>query len=167
MYLIFVASLNENQKLANSIKESLDSQNIESKVINLVDLQLPMYDSYKEEHQGIPPKALSLIESMKESNSYIFVSPEYNFSIPPVLVNTIAWISRAGDDFRELFKQKTIQLATHSGSNGKDLCNAMRVQFTRLGSVVMPREIITSYTSPLNQESLQKSLEEFVEFSKD
>ena len=34
MTLIFVASLNENMKLANTIKSKLDKQNIESKIIN-------------------------------------------------------------------------------------------------------------------------------------
>ena len=161
MTLIFVASLNENMKLANTIKSKLDKQNIESKIINLVDLNLPMYDTFKEQNDGIPQTALDLAKQMEEATAYIFVSPEYNFGVPPVLVNTIAWISRIGDNFRKLFTLKKIQLATHSGSNGQDLLNALRSQFTRLGAIVMPREILTTYEKKCKEDSLERILEQF------
>lgn len=166
MTLIFVASLNENMKLANILKEQLNSLGKQSEIINLVDLNLPMYDSYKEEHDGIPAKVNELIEKMKKADGYVFVSPEYNYSLPPVLVNTVAWVSRVGDDFRELFTLKTIQLATHSGGGGTDVMNAMRAQFTKLGSVVMPREIITTYQTPLRTDSSERILKQFVDFTK-
>lgn len=167
MTLIFVASLNENMKLANTIKSKLDKQNIESKIINLVDLNLPMYDTFKEQNDGIPQTALDLAKQMEEATAYIFISPEYNFGVPPVLVNTIAWISRIGDNFRKLFTMKKIQLATHSGSNGQDLLNSLRSQFTRLGAVVMPREIITTYEKKCNEDSLERILQQYINFIKE
>lgn len=161
MILIFVASLNENVNLANMIKDKLDNKRINSKIINLVELNLPMYDTFKEQHDGIPQVALDLAKEMGGASGYIFVSPEYNYGVPPVLVNTIAWISRIGDNFRALFTLKKIQLATHSGSNGQDLLNALRSQFTRLGAVVMPREIITTYEKKCNIDSLERILSQF------
>jgi NAD(P)H-dependent FMN reductase len=167
MYLIFVASLNENMKLAKILQKQLESENKSSLLINLVDLELPMYDSFKEENDGIPKKVLELIEKMKDAKGYIFVSPEYNYSLPPVLVNTIAWISRVGDDFREVFTLKPIQLATHSGGGGSDVMNAMRNQFTKLGSLVLPREIITTYQNPLRADSSLRILKQFTQVAKD
>ena len=161
MTLIFVSSLNENMNLANTIKSKLDKQNIESRIINLVDLNLPMYDTFKEQNDGIPQIALDLAKQMEEATAYIFVSPEYNFGVPPVLVNAIAWISRIGDNFRKLFTLKKIQLATHSGSNGQDLLNALRSQFTRLGAIVMPREILATYEKKCKEDSLERILEQF------
>ena len=155
MYLIFVSSLNENMKLANSIKLQMEESNQEIVLINLVDLELPMYDSRKEDRD-------ELVELMKKSNGYIFVAPEYNYSLPPVLANFVAWVSRSGKDFREVFQMKKIQLATHSGSGGNDLMNAMRIQFTRLGAIVMPREIITNFHKPLKVESSKKILKQFI-----
>lgn len=67
----------------------------------------------------------------------------------------IAWISRIGDNFRALFALKKIQLATHSGSNGVDFLNTFRNQLTRLGAIVMPRDIVTSYTVTMGNESLE------------
>ena len=161
MVLIFVASLNENVTLANMIKDKLENKNVNSKIINLVDLNLPMYDTFKEQNDGIPTVALDLAKEMENATAYIFVSPEYNYGVPPVLVNMIAWISRIGDNFRALFTLKKIQLATHSGSNGQDLLNALRSQFTRLGAVVMPREIITTYEKKCNEDSLERILSQF------
>lgn len=164
MYLIFVASLNMNMKLAKALHKQLEELGEQSEIINLVELNLPMYDSLKEERDGIPTQIELLVKKMKEAKGYVFVSPEYNYSLPPVLVNIIAWVSRVGDDFRELFSLKLIQLATHSGGGGSDVTNAMRSQFTKLGSLVMPREIITTYQIPLNEESSFKILKQFVTF---
>lgn len=161
MVLIFVASLNENVTLANMIKDKLENKNVNSKIINLVDLNLPMYDTFKEQNDGIPTVALDLAKEMENATAYIFVSPEYNYGVPPVLVNMIAWISRIGDNFRALFTLKKIQLATHSGSNGQDLLNALRSQFTRLGAIVMPREIIATYEKKCKVDSLERILSQF------
>lgn len=162
MYLIFVSSLNENMKLANRLKDQMEESNQVIELINLVDLELPMYDSRKEDLDGIPTKIGELVEVMKKANGYIFVAPEYNYSLPPVLGNFVAWVSRCGEDFREVFQMKKIQLATHSGSGGDDLMNAMRIQFTRLGAMVMPREIITNFQKPLKIESSKKILKQFI-----
>lgn len=164
MFLIFVASLNENMKLARKVQTQLSEQGKESEIINLVELNLPMYDSYKEQNDGIPNTIDSLIKKMQESEGYVFISPEYNFSLPPVLVNFIAWISRVGDDFRELFSMKKVQLATHSGSFGSNVTSCMRSQFTKLGAVVMPREIIITYQNALNEESSKRILSTFASF---
>ena len=165
MYIIFVASLNENMKLAKKVEEQLKQEGKTSEIINLVELNLPMYDSLKEEKDGIPKGILELISTMQEAKAYIFVSPEYNFSLPPVLVNFIAWVSRADEDFRKVFTLKAIQLAVHAGGGGTDVSAAMRNQFTRLGALVMPREIIATYQKPIEDGSLKRILEQFIHLS--
>ncbi len=161
MIMILVSSLNENVKLAKRIEKELNSKNYETKIVNLVELDLPMYDTNKEQNDGIPQKALDLAKEMEDAQGYVFVTPEYNFSAPPVLLNTIAWISRIGDNFRALFALKMIQLATHSGSNGVDFLNTFRNQLTKLGAIVMPRDIVTSYTVTMGNESLERILDQY------
>lgn len=167
MVLIFVASLNENMKLAKELQTQLNKENEISEIINLVELELPMYDTDKEQKDGIPQKIIELSQKMNEAKGFMFISPEYNYSLPPVLVNMIAWISRLGDDFRALFSLKKIQLATHSGSGGQDVLNAMRNQLTRLNAIVMPREILTTYEKTLRVESSQKIIRQFVQMIKE
>jgi chromate reductase, NAD(P)H dehydrogenase (quinone) len=165
MYLILVASLNENLKLANRILEKLEKNNKEAELINLVKLNLPMYDSDKELNEGIPDVAKKLGEKMQKAQGFIIVSPEYNYSIPPVLSNAIAWTSRISEDFRQYFSEKMVLLATHSGVNGYDVISSLRTQFSRLGAFVMPREIITTYTKEIKEESLDKILAQFIKFA--
>ena len=165
MHTILVSSLNENMKLAKLLQEQLTSIHIESNIINLVELGLPLYDSNKEERDGIPTQIESLMNEMSESPGYLVIAPEYNGSIPPVLSNAIAWISRTGDDFRRLFNEKVILLATHSGSGGTGVTQAMRAQFMKLGAIILSREIITTYGIGLKKESSLRILQQFVKFS--
>ncbi|KHG33197.1 MAG: NADPH-dependent oxidoreductase [Epsilonproteobacteria bacterium] len=165
MYTILVASLNENMNLARKIRQTLEAMHLKSEIINVVDLNVTMYDTDKEAAHGIPSAVLTLSETMKKATGYIIVAPEYNYSIPPVLTNIIAWLSRSGESFRELFALKYVQLATHSGSGGNDVCNAMRTQFSKLGAIVAPREIIATYDTPIEEESLGRILSQFVGIS--
>jgi len=162
MYVIFVSSLNENVKLAKRLQNQLKEFNKESEIINVVTLNLPMYDTHKEEHEGIPHEAKKLNEKMKSSDGFIMVAPEYNFSVPPVLANMIVWVSRVDEDFREPFKGKLVQLATHSGGGGNDLMDVMRMQLTKLGSIVMPNEIITTYQKEYMEQSVKDIIKEFI-----
>ena len=165
MYLIFVASLNENMKLAHTIEKSLETMGLKSTIINLVDLNITLYDSSKEANEGIPSKITELAEQMKNASGYIMVTPEYNYSIPPTLTNVIAWLSRSGESFRALFTLKYVQLATHSGVGGNDVCNAMRTQFSKLGAIVAPREILATYDKKVEEGSLKRILTQFVAIS--
>lgn len=165
MYLIFVSSLNMNMQMALTLQKQLESLGKKSEIINLVELEFPMYDSFKEENDGIPQITYELVEKMKKADGYIVVSPEYNYSIPPVLTNVIAWISRIGDDFRAVFNEKVILLATFSGGNGNEVLNAMRTQFTKLGSIVVSREILATYQQALDEQSSLKSIKQFIKFA--
>jgi NAD(P)H-dependent FMN reductase len=165
MYLLLVASLNENMKLARRIEKSLEILGVKTQTINLVDLNITLYDSSKEVNDGIPSKILELSNTMKNASGYIVVSPEYNYSIPPSLTNVIAWLSRSGENFRELFALKYVQLATHSGVGGNDVCNAMRSQFSKLGAIVAPREIVSTPQKEVEEGSLQRILSQFLSIS--
>jgi len=161
-YLIIVASVNENMKLAIKIQNKLKDMNKSSSILDVVKEDIEMYTSVNEQINGIPKKINNIVESMKKVKGYIIISPEYNYSIAPTLTNLIAWVSRVGDDFRELFNEKIILLGTFSGGGGTDALNAKRTQFTSLGSLVIPREILVNYKKPLNEDSLEKTLKQFI-----
>jgi len=164
-YIIIVASINENMKLAHTIKKELDLLNKNSDIIDIIKLDLPMYSSQHEIEKGIPDAIKSIVTTMSHAKAYIVVAPEYNYSIPPSLTNLVAWVSRIGDDFRALFNERPILIATFSGGGGDDVLNAMRVQFTKLGSLVIPRQVLVNYKSILRKESLVKTLHQLIKFS--
>lgn len=63
-------------------------------VVDLADHRMPLYDGDLEEAEGLPAGAVSLRDVVKQHDALLFVSPEYNSSIPAVLKNTIDWLSR-------------------------------------------------------------------------
>ena len=47
--------------------------------------------------QGFPPPVETLRQQIKAADALLFVTPEYNYSIPGVLKNAIDWASRPPD----------------------------------------------------------------------
>ena len=54
---------------------------------------------FSEDHERNPPeKVVELKRRIRESDAILFVTPEYNYSIPGVLKNAIDWASRPYGD---------------------------------------------------------------------
>jgi len=162
---ILVASATNNRKLGDKLQELATSLNIETTVINLVDLDLPLYSTVEEERNGIPDTAKDLAEQILSLKAFIIVAPEYNGVMPPVLNNAMAWTSRSTDSWRDAFNDKIVGLATHSGGGGAKGLQAMRIMYQHLGANILAREILTTYEKPLNEESAKKMIEQLVKLS--
>lgn len=150
---ILVASANNNKKLAKKLQELATSENIETEIIDLVELNLPLYSTVEEQKNGIPDIAKELASKILALNAFIIVAPEYNGVMPPVLNNAMAWTSRSTESWRDAFNDKIVGLATHSGGGGQKGLQAMRIQFQHLGANILAREILTTYEKPLNEEA--------------
>lgn len=150
---ILVASSGNNQKLAQKLEEIAKEQNVETEIINLVDLKLPLYNTIEEEENGIPASARFLAQKILDLKAFIIVAPEYNGVMPAVLNNAMAWTSRSTENWRDAFNEKVVGLATHSGGGGTKVLQAMRIQFQHLGANILAREILTSYEKALNEDS--------------
>jgi chromate reductase, NAD(P)H dehydrogenase (quinone) len=88
----FVGSLSStsiNRELATALIR-LAPEDLEFSEIPIRDLPLysPDYDA------NYPPEALALKEAIHQSDAVLFVTPEYNRSIPGALKNAIDWASR-------------------------------------------------------------------------
>jgi NAD(P)H-dependent FMN reductase len=163
---ILVSSAGNNRKLGDKLQELANELNVETTVINLVDLDLPLYSTVEEEKNGIPDVAKDLAEKILSLNAFIIVAPEYNGVMPPVLNNAMAWTSRSTDSWRDAFNEKIIGLATHSGGGGEKGLQAMRIMYQHLGANIIARELLTTYQKPLNEDSAKKVIEQLVKLSK-
>ena len=152
MVLICAATSGNNLKLANKLSQIATSLEIENTVIDLAELDLPLY-SPQAEAKGVPEKIMQLSEQMLEAKGFVFCAPEYNGSIPPVLTNTIAWLSVSSSNFRLLFNYKPVVIGTHSGGAGQKVLVAMRLQFSHLGCNVLGREVATNRNKAFNPKS--------------
>lgn len=148
---ILVASSNNNLKLAQKFEELANELNIQTQLINLVDLHLPLYSTVEEEKNGLPQGAKDLAQDILALDAFIVVAPEYNGVMPPVLNNAMAWTSRSTESWRDAFNEKIIGLATHSGGGGAKGLQAMRMQFQHLGANILAREILTTYGKELDE----------------
>jgi len=56
--------------------------------------EFPLYNADVQNSSGFPEPVQKLAEAVRAADGVIFVSPEYNFSIPGGLKNAIDWVSR-------------------------------------------------------------------------
>lgn len=162
---ILVASAGNNRKLGSRLQELASEQNVETEVINLVDLDLPLYSTVEEERNGIPDTAKDLAEEILALKAFIIVAPEYNGVMPPVLNNAMAWTSRSTDSWRDAFNEKIVGLATHSGGGGEKGLQAMRIMYQHLGANILARELLTTYEKPLSEKSAKIMIDQLVKLS--
>jgi chromate reductase len=88
----FVGSLAKasiNRKLAVALKRLAPAE-LELREIPIGDLPLYSYDFDKD----FPPSAKALKDALSSVDAVLFVTPEYNRSIPGALKNAIDWASR-------------------------------------------------------------------------
>ena len=162
---ILVASSNNNLKLGQKLVELASQDNVETELINLVDLNLPLYNTIEEEKNGIPENAKELAQKILSLKAFIIVAPEYNGVMPAVLNNAMSWTSRATENWRDAFNEKVVGLATHSGGGGTKVLQAMRIQFQHLGANILARELLTSYEKALNEESAKNMISQLDKIS--
>ena len=88
-----------NRKLAAVITGKLrDAPDVDVLALDLADYPLPLYNGDDEARAGVPAPALALHELFRTSHGVFIASPEYNAGLTPLLVNTLAWVSRVSTD---------------------------------------------------------------------
>ncbi len=84
-----------NTSIARLIRVYLESKNITTRFIEPAELQIPLYNSDISLDQ-FSAGIITLKQSVEEADIIIFVTPEYNHSVPGVLKNAIDWLSAGG-----------------------------------------------------------------------
>src|ERR1039458_8859164 len=65
----------------------------------------PLYNADVQDASGFPGPAEDLAAAIRDADGVLFVSPEYNWSMPGVLKNAIDWVSRMKE---QPFKEKPV-----------------------------------------------------------
>ena len=152
---IILASQGHNRALAEQVLNELKTHAVHANIIDLVDLDLPLYSSKAQDDIGWPPQLKAVFEACQSSHGFVVVAPEYNGGIPPALTNAIAWLSVMGKEWREAFNAKVAGIATFSGGGGMQLIIALRNQLAYLGLTVIGRAIQTTHQKPLKDDTLK------------
>ncbi len=164
-YLIVASSSGKNLELAQKIKEHTSQSDHSFEVIDLESLNLPLYTPKEDRENGVPDRAVELTKKFQSADGFVFLAPEYNGSTPPLFNNTIAWVSRSLEDWREAFNEKPAVVGTHSGGGGHQVLLHMQEQLSFIGCNIIGRKILTSYAKELNLDSLTSVLNQLYKFS--
>ena len=123
--LVFAGSTRQqsfNRRLAHEAAAMARAAGSEATLLELADLDIPMYNADLEAH-GTPPDVLRLKALLHAHPAWIICSPEYNGSYTALLKNTLDWASSpvAGDavwsDGTLPFRGKVVGML--SASNGR------------------------------------------------
>lgn len=107
-------------KVAGAAAQALALQGAEVTRIDLGDYALPIMDEDLEREHGIPENAMRLGRLLASHGGLLIASPEYNASIPPLLKNTLDWLSRIrrdGNTVLKPFENKVAALCSSSDGN--------------------------------------------------
>ena len=99
--LVFAGSLRSGAfsgRTADVAQKELAMQGAEVTRISLADYPLPIMDEDLEKEKGVPDNAVKLGRLIAAHDGLLIATPEYNGSIPPLLKNTIDWVSRVRKD---------------------------------------------------------------------
>ena len=156
--LVISASNGENLKLAQRFVETAGTMGQSANLLDLTTIDLPLFTP-RAQTQGTPEAIAPLEAQLMASPRWVICAPEYNGSIPPCLTNAIAWLSVQSNDFRALFNGRPIVIATFSGGGGMELLLSLRIQLTHLGAEVVGRQLLSNFSKPAKDESIQDLLQ--------
>ena len=165
--LVITASNGENLKLAERFVNAGKNLNYSSELLDLTESKndLPIFNPRHSLNDQAPENLKSINTQMESHSHWIICAPEYNGSIPPILTNAIAWLSVQGIDFRSLFNERPIAIASFSGGGGMELLLSMRIQLTHLGALVLGRQLASNKSKIAQDESINAILKQLLQLN--
>ena len=116
---------------------------------------LPLYNADTQEASGFPGPAEDLATAIRAADGVLFVSPEYNWSMPGGLKNAIDWISRMKE---QPFKGKpvAIQSCSQGPLGGARMQYHWRMSMTFLKAFIFgtPEVFVGNSASKFDKETL-------------
>lgn len=85
-------------KVADCAQKELAVQGADVTRISLDDYPLPIMNEDLEAEKGIPENAIKLARQFAAHDAVLICTPEYNGGMPPLVKNTLDWISRVRKD---------------------------------------------------------------------
>ena len=139
-----------NVKLAAAAAYEFAQAGIEATRISLADFPLPIYDADLQAKSGIPKHAINLKRMMGIHHGILFVTPEYNASVPALLKNAIDWVTRVQDPHEsrgQVFRERPFAMASASQSRlgGTRALAALRLILTACHATVIPSQFALSF----------------------
>jgi NAD(P)H-dependent FMN reductase len=139
-----------NAKLAAVAAHRLAQAGTDVTKISLGDFPLPIYDGDLQTKSGVPKNAIDLKRLIGTHHGVLIVTPEYNASVPPLVKNTIDWVSRVADPQEsrgQVFRGRAfaIAAASHSRLGGARSLAALRLILSACQALVIPNQLALAF----------------------
>jgi chromate reductase, NAD(P)H dehydrogenase (quinone) len=139
-----------NAKLAAVAAYQIAQAGAEVTRISLADFPLPIYDGDLQTRSGVPKNAVNLKRMIGVHHGVLIVTPEYNASVPPLVKNTIDWVSRVQDPQEtrgQVFRGRAFAVAAASQSRlgGTRSLAALRSILSACQALVIPNQLALSF----------------------
>src|SRR4051812_8871907 len=139
-----------NAKLAAAVAYEFAQAGVDVSRISLGDFPLPVYDGDLQNKSGVPKHAVNLKRMIGAHHGVLIVTPEYNSSVPPLVKNTIDWITRVQDAHEtrgQMFRERAFAIAAASESRlgGTRSLAALRLILTACHATVIPNQLALSF----------------------
>jgi len=145
--LVFAGSIRSgalSAKLAAAAAKAIALADAEVTTISLADYPLPVYNGDLEDEKGVPDNATKLARLIAAHQGVFVSTPEYNHSLPPLLVNTLAWISRIKHTGTIPYRHKVYAMGGSSDGRfggARAVIELRRVLSSALGGIVIPTRV--------------------------
>ena len=170
-----------NARLAAAAAHEFALAGVEVTRISLADFPLPIYDGDLQSKSGVPKNAINLKRMMSAHHGVLIVTPEYNSSVPPLVKNTIDWVTRVQDAHEsrgQVFRERAFAIAAASENRlgGTRSLAALRLILSACHAVVIPNQLALSFASeayddmdrlkhPADIEALKALVRQLIELS--
>ena len=148
--LVFAGSIRSgalSQKLADVAAKELALAEADVTKVSLSDYPLPIYNGDLEAEKGIPENAQKFARLVAAQQGVFITTPEYNNSPPPLLVNTIAWLSRIRESSGIKYRHRVYAIgSTSDGSIGgaRALIDLRKLIASGVRGILVPEKIEVS-----------------------
>jgi NAD(P)H-dependent FMN reductase len=170
-----------NARLAAAAAHEIAQVGAEVTRISLGDFPLPIYDGDLQAKSGVPKHAVNLKRMIGAHHGVLIVTPEYNASVPPLVKNSIDWVSRvqeANETRGQVFRGRAFAIAAASESRlgGTRSLAALRLILSACHAMVIPNQLALSFAGqayddmdrlkhPADIEALGALVRQLIEFS--
>jgi NAD(P)H-dependent FMN reductase len=170
-----------NVRLAAAAAYEFAQAGVEVTRLSLGDFPLPIYDGDLQAKSGVPKHAVNLKRMIGAHHGVLLVTPEYNSSVPPLVKNTIDWLTRvqdANETRGQVFRARPFAIAAASQGRlgGTRALAALRLILSACHATVIPNQLALSFAdqayddmdrlkNPADIEALKALVRQLINFS--
>jgi chromate reductase len=141
-----------NAKLAAAAAHEFAKAGADVTRISLGDFLLPIYDGDLQTKSGVPKNAINLKRMIGAHHGVLIVTPEYNSSVPPLIKNTIDWVTRVQDAHEtrgQVFRGRPFAIAAASENRlgGVRALAALRLILSACQATVIPGQLALPFAT--------------------